>query len=93
MALGRSDLPFHRLQPSEANQHPQEAANVDLVESTGTDQLAIGMYRQILNPAFWERFASRVINIHLSFMFAFADVRPYHQGSDRMVEVVNVAGH
>jgi formyltetrahydrofolate deformylase len=92
-AARRFDVPFHHLPVSDANRPDQEAAIVDLVESNGTDLLVMAKYMQILSPGFCERFVSRVINIHHSFLPAFAGARPYHQAYDRGVKVIGVTGH
>ena len=92
-AAARFDVPFHHLPVSDANRLRQEAAIVDLVESTGTDLLVMAKYMQILTPGFCEQFDSRVINIHHSFLPAFAGARPYHQAYDRGVKVIGVTGH
>ena len=92
-AAGRFGVPFHHLPVSDPDRTEQEAAIGELVESTGTDLLVMAKYMQILSPAFCERFASRVINIHHSFLPAFAGARPYHQAYDRGVKVIGVTGH
>jgi formyltetrahydrofolate deformylase len=92
-AADRFGIPFHHLPVTEANRQEQEAAISDLTEETGTELLVLAKYMQILTPDFCEQFASRVINIHHSFLPAFAGARPYHQAYDRGVKVIGVTGH
>ena len=92
-AAGRFGIPFHHLPVNGANRPEQEAAIARLVDSTGTELLVMAKYMQILSAEFCERFASRVINIHHSFLPAFAGARPYHQAYDRGVKVIGVTGH
>jgi len=92
-AAGRFGVPFHHLPVSEDNRLDQERAIADLADSTGTDLLVMAKYMQILTPGFCERFNARIINIHRSFLPAFAGARPYHQAYDRGVKVIGVTGH
>jgi formyltetrahydrofolate deformylase len=92
-AAGRFGIPFHHLPVTGANRLEQEAAIARLVESSGTELLVMAKYMQILSAGFCEQFASRVINIHHSFLPAFAGARPYHQAYDRGVKVIGVTGH
>jgi formyltetrahydrofolate deformylase len=92
-AAARFGIPFHHLPVSDANRGDQEAAIGELTDSSGTELLVMAKYMQILTPAFCARFASRIINIHHSFLPAFAGARPYHQAYDRGVKVIGVTGH
>jgi formyltetrahydrofolate deformylase len=92
-AAHRFGIPFHHLPVTEANRQEQEAAISGLTEETGTELLVMAKYMQILTPEFCRQFASRVINIHHSFLPAFAGARPYHQAYDRGVKVIGVTGH
>jgi len=92
-AAGRFGIPFHHLPVTDANRTEQESAIGELTESTGTELLVMAKYMQVLTPEFCQRFASRVINIHHSFLPAFAGARPYHQAFDRGVKVIGVTGH
>ena len=46
------------------------------------DLVVLARYMQILSPAFVERWQGRIINIHHSFLPAFAGARPYHQANN-----------
>jgi formyltetrahydrofolate deformylase len=92
-AASRFDVPFHHLPVSDAVRSDQEAAIADLADVAGVELLVLAKYMQILSPSFCARFAARVINIHHSFLPAFAGARPYHQAYDRGVKVIGVTGH
>ncbi len=92
-AAGRFGVPFHHLPVTGANRLDQEEAIARLVDSSGTELLVMAKYMQILSAGFCDRFASKVINIHHSFLPAFAGARPYHQAYDRGVKVIGVTGH
>ena len=48
---------------------------------------------QILSPGFIERFARPIINIHHSFLPAFAGADPYRQAFDRGVKIIGATAH
>ena len=48
---------------------------------------------QVLSAEFCERHANRIINIHHSFLPAFAGARPYHQAHERGVKVIGATAH
>jgi formyltetrahydrofolate deformylase len=48
---------------------------------------------QVLSSSFIDRFASRIINIHHSFLPAFVGARPYHQAYERGVKIIGVTAH
>ena len=92
-AAERFGIPFHHLPVSDANRSEQEAAVTGLAESSGVELLVLAKYMQVLSAGFCDRFRSRVINIHHSFLPAFAGARPYHQAYERGVKVIGVTGH
>ena len=61
----------------------QEAKEIALLEEHRIDLIVLARYMQVLTPAFIERFRHRVINIHHSFLPAFAGGKPYHQAAER----------
>ncbi len=48
---------------------------------------------QVLSKPFVERYRDRIINIHHSFLPAFAGARPYHQAHERGVKVIGATAH
>ena len=57
------------------------------------DLVVLARYMQILSPGFVAKYPSRIINIHHSFLPAFAGGRPYHQAHDRGVKLIGVTAH
>jgi formyltetrahydrofolate deformylase len=53
----------------------------------------LARYMQILSPEFLAAFARPVINIHHSFLPAFAGGRPYHQAHTRGVKLIGATAH
>jgi formyltetrahydrofolate deformylase len=48
---------------------------------------------QILSAGFVQRFRHRIINIHHSFLPAFAGGKPYHQAAERGVKLIGATAH
>ncbi len=70
-----------------------EATQLALLDDLHIDLVVLARYMQILSPAFVERWKGRVINIHHSFLPAFAGARPYHQAQQRGVKVIGATAH
>jgi formyltetrahydrofolate deformylase len=48
---------------------------------------------QVLSDAFLAAFPDRIINIHHSFLPAFAGGKPYHQAHSRGVKLIGATAH
>ena len=83
-----------RVFPMDAkNKSAQESAEIDLLEELGIDLVVLARYMQIVSEQFTSRFASRIINIHHSFLPAFVGGRPYHQAYERGVKLIGATAH
>jgi formyltetrahydrofolate deformylase len=70
-------------------------AEARLLEVLGRDfdLIVLARYMQILSAAFLERVDTPVINIHHSFLPAFAGANPYAQARDRGVKLIGATAH
>jgi len=84
---------FHHLPVSPETRTQQEARLVELLESSDVDFIVLARYMQVLSSSLVSRFAQRIINIHHSFLPAFAGPRPYHQAFDRGVKIIGATSH
>lgn len=57
------------------------------------DLLVLARYMQILGPELVARFPNRIINIHHSFLPAFAGADPYRQAWDKGVKIIGATAH
>jgi formyltetrahydrofolate deformylase len=55
--------------------------------------VVLARYMRILPPEYVDTWGSRTINIHHSFLPAFAGARPYHQAYERGVKVIGATAH
>jgi formyltetrahydrofolate deformylase len=70
-----------------------EDAILARLDSEGIDLVVLARYMQVLGPRLVERYRNRAINIHHSFLPAFAGGRPYHQAYERGVKVIGATSH
>lgn len=84
-------IEFHHLPATP--EAKQEDAVRRLLKEAGVDFLVLARYMQILSPSFVAAYPSRIINIHHSFLPAFAGARPYHQAYDRGVKIIGATSH
>ena len=66
---------------------------LERLRAEGVDLLVLARYMQVLTPEFVAAFPSRIINIHHSFLPAFAGAQPYHQAYERGVKVIGATAH
>lgn len=81
-------VPFHQLPQVE-----RDPALLGLLASYRAELVVLARYMQILSPAVIEAFRDRVINIHHSFLPAFAGGRAYLQAHTRGVKLIGATSH
>lgn len=84
---------FHHLPVDPDNKPQQEAAALDLLERKRIDLVVLARYMQVLTEDFVARYPMRIINIHHSFLPAFAGARPYHHAHERGVKIIGATAH
>ncbi len=84
---------YHHLPVTPETKAEQEAQVLELCDRHDIDLIVLARYMQILSPQFVARFPNRIVNIHHSFLPAFAGSRPYHQAHQRGVKIVGVTAH
>ncbi len=71
----------------------QEAAILAELERRRIEFIVLARYMQILSADFVARYPHRIINIHHSFLPAFAGPKPYHQAHRRGVKLIGATSH
>ncbi len=67
---------------------------LDVLDAASVDLVVLARYMQVLSPlVVLDRYPSRIINIHHSFLPAFSGGRPYHQAYERGVKVIGATAH
>jgi formyltetrahydrofolate deformylase len=86
------DVPYHHV-PVEKGRKPEaEAKMLELLDGC-CDLVVLARYMQILSGDFLDRLGVPVINIHHSFLPAFAGAEPYRQAKERGVKLIGATAH
>jgi formyltetrahydrofolate deformylase len=70
-----------------------EARMLELLTGQSFDLVVLARYMQILSGEFLEGIGAPVINIHHSFLPAFAGADPYRRAKERGVKVIGATAH
>ncbi len=86
-------IPFHYLPITAGDKTTQEARLLELLRAARVDFLVLARYMRMLSPACVEAYPEGIINIHHSFLPAFAGPKPYHQAYERGVKLIGATSH
>ncbi|MHA7110511.1 formyltetrahydrofolate deformylase [Sunxiuqinia elliptica] len=89
----RFGIDFHYFPVNNANKEEQEAAELELLKEHQIDFIVLARYMQILSADFVDHYPNRIINIHHSFLPAFAGAKPYHAAHARGVKIIGATSH
>ena len=87
------DLPYYHLPVTKDNKAEMEAEQLRLCQHHEVDFIVLARYMQILSKAFNAQYPNKIINIHHSFLPAFAGAKPYHAAHSRGVKLIGATGH
>jgi formyltetrahydrofolate deformylase len=87
------NVPFKAVDVRPETKDETERVLADELEADRVDVVVLARYMQVLGSDFVSRFQDRVINIHHSFLPAFAGARPYHQAHERGVKIIGATAH
>ena len=87
------EIPFHHVPVTRETRTTQELRVIELLYEAGVELIVLARYMQILSPAFVERFPTRIINIHHSFLPAFVGANPYRQAHEKGVKLIGATSH
>ena len=85
-------VPFLHVPNHRDGRPAAEARMLEVLEGKA-DVVVLARYMQVLSAGFVDRFPGRVINIHHSFLPAFAGADPYRQAYERGVKIVGATAH
>ena len=89
----RFGVPYHHVPVTPATKPEAEARALALFDDAGVDLVVLARYMQVLSPAVVDRYPARIVNIHHSFLPAFAGADPYRQAFERGVKVIGATAH
>ncbi|HXJ80780.1 MAG TPA: formyltetrahydrofolate deformylase [Candidatus Methylomirabilis sp.] len=85
-------VPYHHIPVTPDTKADAEQHQLDLLAGK-VDLVALARYMQILSGDFLARIDAPVINIHHSFLPAFAGAEPYLRAHDRGVKLIGATAH
>lgn len=89
----RFGIEYHVFPINKDNKAEQEAKELALLKEYGINFCVLARYMQVLSADFIEHYPNRVINIHHSFLPAFAGAKPYHAAHERGVKIIGATSH
>ncbi|RKD91234.1 formyltetrahydrofolate deformylase [Mangrovibacterium diazotrophicum] len=89
----RFDIDFHYIPVTSENKAEQEAKEIELLKQHEVDFIVLARYMQVLSADFVDQFPNKIINIHHSFLPAFAGAKPYHAAHQRGVKIIGATSH
>jgi formyltetrahydrofolate deformylase len=86
-------IDYHVLPINADNKDEQEKKEIELLNKYSIDVVVLARYMQVLSNNFVSQFPNKIINIHHSFLPAFAGARPYHAAHTRGVKIIGATSH
>lgn len=87
------DIPFHCVSHKGRSREEHEARIDEVITEYAPDYLVLAKYMRIFTPDFIDRYTDQIINIHHSFLPAFAGASPYRQAFERGVKIIGATAH
>lgn len=89
----RFGIDFKLIDKNSKNKDEQEQKEFELLGQYKIDFIVLARYMQVLSDNFVSRFPNKIINIHHSFLPAFAGAKPYHAAHARGVKIIGATSH
>lgn len=84
---------YHVFPITNENKEEQERKELALLKGNRIDTIVLARYMQVLTSAFVDEYPNKIINIHHSFLPAFAGSNPYKQAYERGVKIIGATCH
>lgn len=89
----RFEVPFHYITHEGKSKEAFEKEIHSVIQMYGTGYLVLARFMRILSPEFVKKYERCIINIHHSFLPAFAGANPYRQAYERGVKLIGATSH
>ena len=87
------DIPFYHILVSKENKAEAEHEQLQLLKKHKVDFIILARYMQIISSRLIDSYPNKIINIHHSFLPAFAGAKPYHAAFQRGVKIIGATSH
>ena len=91
--VDRFGIPFHCVSAEGKTRVEHEHELLRQISRYSPDFVVLAKYMRILSEQFVAQYYNRVINIHHSFLPAFAGAKPYQQAFERGVKIIGATAH
>ncbi|NEW82622.1 MAG: formyltetrahydrofolate deformylase [Mariniphaga sp.] len=86
-------IDFQLIEKNSSNKAEQELKEIEILKQYNIDFVVLARYMQVLSDQFVANYPNRIINIHHSFLPAFAGAKPYHAAHERGVKIIGATSH
>ena len=86
-------IAFHEVPITKDNKVDQETKEIEILKDLDIDLIVLARYHQIFTGNFVETFKDKMINVHHSFLPAFAGKNPYLQAYEKGVKIIGATSH
>lgn len=89
----RFDVPFHHVPHDGVSRTAHEVSLARAIDAHAPAYVVLARYMRVLSEGFVARHPDRIVNIHHSFLPAFAGASPYRQAHARGVKLIGATAH
>lgn len=87
------EIPFYHIPHNKKNKDLAQKQQMTLLNKHKIDFIVLARYMQILGEKLTNQYRNNIINIHHSFLPAFAGAKPYHSAFNRGVKLIGATSH
>lgn len=87
------EIPFHYIPVNKEIKTEAENAQLALLSKNKINFIVLARYMQIVSSKIIDNYPNKIINIHHSFLPAFAGAKPYHAAFKRGVKIIGATSH
>jgi formyltetrahydrofolate deformylase len=87
------NIPYYVFPITSDSRREQEQKELALLREHDISTIVLARYMQVLSPEFVDQYPNQIINIHHSFLPAFAGRDPYRQAYERGVKIIGATSH
>lgn len=86
-------IPFYHIPVTKETKASAEEKQLALLKEKQVNFIVLARYMQIISSKIIDQFPNKIINIHHSFLPAFAGAKPYHAAFERGVKIIGATSH
>ena len=87
------NIPFYHIPVTKETKEKAETEQLQLLAKHKIDFIVLARYMQIVSSRLIDVYPNKIINIHHSFLPAFAGAKPYHAAFKRGVKIIGATSH